>query len=93
LKHIEQCTLIAAVLMQWHSPDKEGSNEKSLRELLEACDFSLVRELRPRRELQLDGGWYSTGVQLYRHVSHDEELCGYSCLMRLFFAGVWKHFV
>jgi FkbM family methyltransferase len=56
----------AAVLMEWHSPDKEGSNEKNLRKLLEDSDFSLVRELRPRRVLKLDGGWYSTGVQLYR---------------------------
>jgi FkbM family methyltransferase len=56
----------AAILMEWHSPDKEGSNKKCLRELLEACHFYLVRELRPRRALQLGGGWYSTGVQLYR---------------------------
>jgi FkbM family methyltransferase len=58
-----------AILMEWHSPDKEGSNERVLRKLLEASDFSLVRELRPRRELQLDGGWLSTGVQLYQRAS------------------------
>jgi FkbM family methyltransferase len=56
----------AAIIMEWHSPDREGSNEKGLRELLEASNFSLVGELRPRRELQLNGGWISTGVQLYR---------------------------
>jgi FkbM family methyltransferase len=59
----------AAILMEWHSPDREGSNEKRLRKLLEASDFSLVQELRPRRELQLDDSWYSSGVQLYRRAS------------------------
>src|SRR6516165_7517463 len=34
----------AAILMEWHSPDKEGSKEKSIRKLLEASDFYLVRE-------------------------------------------------
>jgi FkbM family methyltransferase len=56
----------AAILVEWHSCDKEDSNEKGLRKLLEASEFSLVRELRPRRVLQFGGGWYSTGVQLYR---------------------------
>jgi FkbM family methyltransferase len=59
----------AAILMEWHSSDKEGSKEKGLRELLEASNFHLVRELRPRRQLQLDDGWYSSGVQLYRRAS------------------------
>jgi FkbM family methyltransferase len=59
----------AAILMEWHSPDKEGSNEECLRQLLEASDFSLVRELRPRRVFQSDSGWSSTGVQLYRRTS------------------------
>jgi FkbM family methyltransferase len=59
----------AAILMEWHSPDKEGSSEKDLRKLLEASGFSFVRELRPRRELQLNGGWFSAGVQLYRRAS------------------------
>src|SRR6516165_674935 len=59
----------AAILMEWHSPDKEGSKEKGLRQLLEASDFSLVRELRPRRVFQSDSGWSSTGVQLYRRAS------------------------
>jgi FkbM family methyltransferase len=56
----------AAILMEWHSPDKEGSSEKDLRELLEASGFYLARELRPRRTLRLDAAWYSSGVQLYR---------------------------
>jgi FkbM family methyltransferase len=60
-----------AILMEWHSPDKEGSSEKVLRKLLEASDFCLARELRPRREFQLDGGWFSTGVQLYRRESSE----------------------
>jgi FkbM family methyltransferase len=60
----------AAILMEWHSLDKEGSNEKNLRQLLEAFDFCLVRELRSRRTLQLGAGWYSTGVQLYRRGKH-----------------------
>jgi FkbM family methyltransferase len=59
----------AAILMEWHSPDKDGCNEKRLRELLEASNFYLVRELRPRRVLKLDGGWLSTGVALYRRAS------------------------
>ena len=59
----------AAILVEWHSPDREGSNEKGLRKLLEASGFCLARELRPRRELQLDGGWFSSGVQLYLRVS------------------------
>ena len=59
----------AAILMEWHSPDREGSIEKVLRKLLEASDFYFVRELHPRRAFQWDGGWYSTGVQLYRRGS------------------------
>ena len=59
----------AAVLVEWHSPDKEGSNAKELRELLGRSDFNLVREVRPRRTLKLDTGWYSSGVQLYRRAS------------------------
>jgi FkbM family methyltransferase len=59
----------AAILMEWHSSDKEGSQEKGLRELLEASNFYLAREVRPRRQVQLDGGWYSSGVQLYRRAS------------------------
>ena len=58
----------AAILVEWHSPDKEGSRAKDLRELLERSDFNLVREVRPQRTLKLDGGWYSSGVQLYRRV-------------------------
>jgi FkbM family methyltransferase len=58
-----------AILMEWHSPDKDGSNEKRLRQLLEASKFYLVHELRPRRVFELPGGCYSTGVQLYRRVS------------------------
>jgi FkbM family methyltransferase len=56
----------AAILVEWHSLDRGGSKEKGLRKLLEASDFCRVRELRPRRVLQLNGGWYSTGVELYR---------------------------
>jgi FkbM family methyltransferase len=59
----------AAILMEWHSPDKEGTKKEDLRELLEGSDFRLAREMRPRRILELDTGWYSSGVQLYRRVS------------------------
>jgi FkbM family methyltransferase len=58
-----------AILIEWHSPDKEGSREKDVRELLKESGFSLAREIRPRRTIKLDAGWYSSGVQLYRRAS------------------------
>jgi FkbM family methyltransferase len=59
----------ASILLEWHSPDKEGSNERVLRESLKASGFRLARELSPRRVLELDGGWFSSGVQLYKRIS------------------------
>jgi FkbM family methyltransferase len=62
-------THAVAILIEWHSPDKEGSREKDVRELLEGSDFSLAREIRPRHTIKKDAGWYSSGVQLYRRAS------------------------
>lgn len=56
----------SAILMEWHSHDKEGSAAVPLRAALEENGFSFVRTLRPRRELKFDSGWYSSGVELYR---------------------------
>ena len=62
----EVYTSAAAILMEWHSRDKKGSREESLRKTLEASGFYLARDLRPRRVLQTDTGWLSSGTQLYR---------------------------
>ena len=61
----------AAILMEWHSPDKEGSREGRFRKMLEASGFHHVRDLRPRRILQLDTGWLSSGTQLYRRTRRE----------------------
>lgn len=56
----------SSLLMEWHSPDKEGTKAYELRGMLEAAGFRLDGELRPTRVLQLDSGWFSSGVQIYR---------------------------
>jgi FkbM family methyltransferase len=61
----------AAILMEWHSPDREGSREESLRKMLESSGFYLARDLRPMRILQLETGWASSGTQLYRRTKRE----------------------
>ena len=58
-------TQASAILMEWHSNDREGSAAAPLRATLEAAGFVFVKDLRPMRVLQLKDGWYSSGVQLY----------------------------
>lgn len=59
-------TRASAMLMEWHSPDREGAAALPLRAALGAAGFDFVKDLRPVRTLKLDSGWYSSGVQLYR---------------------------
>lgn len=59
----------AAILIEWHSPDREGANAATVRALLEKAGFVFVKDLRPKRVLQLDRQWYSSGVQLYRRAA------------------------
>ena len=56
----------SALLVEWHSSDREGSGEIRLREGIEARGFRFVETIQPRREYFFDDRWYSSGVQLYR---------------------------
>jgi FkbM family methyltransferase len=64
----EVYTQADAMLLEWHSPDREGTGEARVRETLVANGFELIRALRPKRELLLDGKWCSFGVDLFRRV-------------------------
>ncbi|HWB58211.1 MAG TPA: hypothetical protein VG733_01915 [Chthoniobacteraceae bacterium] len=55
-----------AILMEWHSRDREGAAAAPLRAALEAGGFVYVKDVRRMRAEPLDGGWCSSGVQLYR---------------------------
>ena len=54
------------ILLEWHSPDREGSGENHARDLLTARGFRFLKTVRSKRELQLEDNWYSSGVQLYQ---------------------------
>jgi len=62
----EVCSHASSILLEWHSPDKEGTRAETLDRLLDAVGFRKDADLRPMRVLQLGGGWLSCGVQLYR---------------------------
>jgi len=63
-------THASALVMEWHSPDSEGTAASSLRATLEAEGFVFVNDLRPVRVHRRGPGAVSSGVQLYRRVSH-----------------------
>jgi FkbM family methyltransferase len=56
----------SSLLFEWHSSDREGSGEQRLRQAIEARGFRFIETIQPRREYFFDGGWYSSGVQVYR---------------------------
>jgi FkbM family methyltransferase len=67
LEHYNEVyTKAAYVLLEWHSHDREGSEANRAQEALTTHGFQFVKTVRPRRELLLDGNWYSSGVQLYQ---------------------------
>ena len=53
------------LLVEWHSNDRDGSGERELRALCAGNKFRCVAEIRERREVQVNGSWHSSGVQLY----------------------------
>jgi len=67
--YTEVYTKASFVLLEWHSPDREGAGGDRARELLTAHGFRFVKTVRPRRELYLEGNWYSSGVQLYERAA------------------------
>jgi FkbM family methyltransferase len=60
------CRESGYLLVEWHSPDREGKREAELRELCARNGFEHVKEVRAKREIDLDGAWNSSGIQLYR---------------------------
>jgi FkbM family methyltransferase len=64
--YVDLCRQAAWLLIEWHSPDREGGREAELRELCAQNGFAYVKEIRGRREICIDGAWHSSGVQLYR---------------------------
>lgn len=54
------------LLIEWHSPDREGTREPELSELCARNGFEHAKVIRAKRELCVDGTWHSSGVQLYR---------------------------
>jgi FkbM family methyltransferase len=60
------CRQASYLLVEWHSPDREGRREPELRELCARNGFEYVKEIREKREACMDGVWNSSGVQLYR---------------------------
>jgi FkbM family methyltransferase len=54
------------ILIEWHSSDRDGSGQERVMRVLEAQGFHLMGTVRGKRECELDGRWFSSGVQLYR---------------------------
>ena len=57
------------LLVEWHSPDREGKRESELRDLFARNGFEYLKEIRERRESFVNGAWCSSGVDLYRAAS------------------------
>ena len=60
------CRGASWLLLEWHSGDAEGSGQGKLRELCAGIGFEHAGEMRPHRHLQIGGGWFSSGIDLYR---------------------------
>jgi FkbM family methyltransferase len=54
------------ILIEWHSADRDGSGRERVMRLLKPQGFDLVGTEGPKRTCELDGHWFSSGIQLYR---------------------------
>lgn len=67
LEHYKEVyTKASFILLEWHSLDREGTGGDRAKETLARNGFRFLKTVRPKRELLLDGKWYTSGVQLYQ---------------------------